>query len=132
MPAATLDATSPITAVPADATMRALSQSGLQLNGVEAGGVFEGATVYESSDGSYSAIMVCDPDCRVLVKDNATDGVSMISSPTFAPGRPFTDIIWVQTHQLQFDQWRQPHYGQRYVVDVANRELVDMSLISSP
>jgi hypothetical protein len=38
--------------------------------------------------------------------------------------RPFSDLIWQNSHTLVFDRWSEPHYGVHYAVDVKSKKLV--------
>lgn len=73
---------------------------------------------------TFQAFFVCDPDCKIFIEDLKTNQIYQLEAPSFLPTRPFSELVWVTSDILVFDQWTQPHYGVHYAVDVAKGELI--------
>jgi hypothetical protein len=84
-----------------------------------------------NGERSFLAFTRCEPECVLLVRDEASEKLWEIKVPSFSPARPFDDVLWMNGSILVFDQWSQPSYGVHYAVDVATRKLLQASPFNS-
>ncbi len=69
----------------------------------------------------------CEPRCRFLVRSGAPARVRELQVASFAPGRPFQGLVWLDTSILVFDQALGPRQGIHYTVDVSSEQLLQAS-----
>jgi hypothetical protein len=85
------------------------------------------AIVVEGINNGYIAATYCQESCEVIVFLQGSDQAKKITSFSFAPGRPFSNLQWVSEDVLVFDQWSQPHYGLHYRVSIDREELLSVT-----
>lgn len=73
---------------------------------------------------TFQAFFACNPDCKIFIEDLKTNQIYQLEAPSFLPTRPFSELAWVTSDILVFDQWMQPHYGVHYAVDIAEGKLI--------
>ena len=77
-----------------------------------------------NQDKTFQAFFTCDQTCRMFFEELAVGHIYELQAPSFSPGRPFSDLVWVTNEILVFDQWAQPHHGVHYAVDVKEKKLI--------
>lgn len=75
----------------------------------------------KSRNRRYEAFTVADT--RLLVADRTTGKVFEIRGLPME-WRPFSDLAWMDNHNLVFDRWSQPHYGVHYQINVKQKNLI--------
>ncbi len=75
------------------------------------------------------AFIVVDERYRIFVEEFETNQVYELQGP-FQPGRPFSRLTWLDNNVLAFDQWSTPHHGVHYEIDIRERKLIYVSIIT--
>ncbi len=69
----------------------------------------------------------CEPRCRLVVRGGAHAAPRELQVASFAPGRPFERLVWLDRTILVFDQAVGPDQGIHYAVDVSAEQLLQAS-----
>lgn len=69
----------------------------------------------------------CEPRCRLVVRGGTSAPPRELRVSSFAPGRPFERLVWLDRTILVFDQAVGPDQGIHYAVDVAAEQLLQAS-----
>jgi hypothetical protein len=88
----------------------------------------EGPTGVSNPERTLRVFTPCDPRCRLLVRSGAAAQPRELQVASFAPGRPFRGLVWLDRTILVFDQTLAPEQGIHYAIDLAAEQL----LLASP
>ena len=114
-----------------DANNNALGQQNaaeFKMVAVSVGSNLQQENITTNQIKTFRAFSTCDQMCRMFVEELSTGPLYELHTPSFSPGRQFSDLVWVANDILVFDQWTQPNHGVHYSVDVRGRKL----LLASP
>ena len=85
----------------------------------------------ENSTGEYRAFHLCTPACGIFIEE-VTSGVTYeVFIIDLQKYRNFKDMSWPSTYILEFKQVTSPDIAVRYVIDVKEQKLLDITLHKS-
>jgi len=89
----------------------------------------------------FSAYVLCVPSgsketdncsARVFIRDETSKSVYEVRGEDLYAevARTVEDLKWVNGHTLSYERWTSPHFGHRYVIDVATLKQTSAYVLS--
>jgi hypothetical protein len=75
------------------------------------------------------AFIVSDGQDRLFIEELETNQLYELQGPLLS-WRPISGLTWLNNDVLAFDQWSNPHHGVHYEINIRERKLILVSIIT--